>query len=119
MRVLIAVDKTRFDYLIPFSKALSKYNIECKIINDLEIYDDSFFSRKILRWVKEPQRFVKLIKEFNPDIVFTERVSQFSLLVIKKKIPLLIFLRGGLLERIEICKRNHSFICSKKNRTLF
>ncbi len=114
MRVLIAVDKTRFDYLIPFSKALSKYNIECKIVNDLDIYDNSFFSKKILRWIKEPEKFGKLIREFSPDVVFTERVSQFSLLIIKKKIPLLVFLRGDYWKELKFAKETiHSSVQKK------
>ncbi len=27
-----------------------KYNIECKIIDDLEIYDNSKIERRVLRW---------------------------------------------------------------------
>ena len=34
------------------------------------------------------------MNDFNPDIIFTERVSHFSSLVIKTDIPLIIFVRG-------------------------
>lgn len=93
------------------------------MINDLEIYDDSFLTRKILRWIKEPNEFTKLIKEFNPDVVFTERVSHFSLLIIKRKIPLLIFLRGNYWKELKFAKETiYSSIQKKielffKNRT--
>jgi glycosyltransferase involved in cell wall biosynthesis len=95
MRILIAIDKTRFDYLIPFTKALSKYNVECKIIDDLEIYDNSKMSRKIFRWLRTPKKFLYIINEFKPDLIFTERVSHFAKLTLKQKIPLFIFLRGN------------------------
>lgn len=99
------MDKNRFDYLEPFAKALSKQNIECKIINDLEIYDNSLFSKKILRWFYEPKRFKHLIKEFVPDIVFTERTSHFSSLVLKTKIPLIIFIRGDMWMESDLAKK--------------
>lgn len=103
MKMLIAIDKSRFDYLLPFADALSKYGIECKIINDLEIYDDPK-NNKILRWIKTPKKFLGIINEFKPDLVFTERVSHFTTLVTKQKIPLLIFLRGDYWTELNLSK---------------
>ena len=103
MKMLIAIDESRFDYLLPFADALSKYGIECKIINDLEIYDDPK-NNKIFRWIKTPKKFLAIINEFKPDLVFTERVSHFTTLVTKQKIPLLIFLRGDYWTELNLSK---------------
>ena len=94
MKLLIAVDKSRFSHIEQFSSELKKKGIECLVIDDLDIYDNSKFDKRILRWTKTPKKFSKIIDDFSPDLVFTERVSHFSSLIIKKNIPLVIFLRG-------------------------
>lgn len=96
LKILFAIDKNRFEYIQPFAKELSKNNIQCKISDDLGIYDNSFFSKKILRWFFVPKKFKKLINEFSPDFIFTERTSHFSSLVLKTEIPLIIFIRGNM-----------------------
>ena len=94
MKLLIAVDKSRFPHIEQFSEELKKKGIECLVIDDLDIYDDSKFDKRFLRWAKTPKKFSKIIDDFRPDLVFTERVSHFSSLIIKRNIPLVIFLRG-------------------------
>ena len=94
MKLLIAVDKSRFSHIERFSSELEKKGIECLVIDDLDIYDNSKFDKRILRWTKTPKKFSKIIDDFSPDLVFTERVSHFSSLIIKRNIPLVIFLRG-------------------------
>ena len=64
------------------------------MVNDLSIYDHSMFDKKYFRWMKTPEQFTRVITDYKPDMVFTERSSHFSLLTIKSKIPLCIFLRG-------------------------
>jgi len=119
LRLLIAVDKTRFDYLIPFVDILSKYNIKCKIIDDLKIYDNSFFLNKIFRWIKTPKKLHELIEDFNPDVIFTERVSNFSTLILKTKIPLIIFLRGNYWKEIIMAKETIHTSKQKKVKIFF
>ena len=104
MRLLIAIDKTRVKHLAPFVSALSKYNIECKIVDDLEIYDNSVFSKKILRWFNTPSKFNQIIKDYLPNLIFTERTSHFSSLVLKTNIPLIIFVRGNMWIESDIAK---------------
>lgn len=94
MRLLIAVDKARFHNLKQLGDELTRYGIIYKLIDDLDVYDKSRISNKYTRWVKMPKKFQSIINEFKPDIVFTERVSHFSLLVLKSKIPLWIYLGG-------------------------
>jgi len=94
LKLLIAIDKSRFYHIEQFSEELKKKGIECLVIDDLDIYDDSKFDKRFLRWAKTPKKFSKIIDDFRPDLVFTERVSHFSSLIIKRNIPLVIFLRG-------------------------
>lgn len=96
LKVLIAVDKSRFLILKPFVNELIKLGIECKMIDDLDIYSNSILDKKYFRWIKIPKQFSHVITNYNPDLVFTERTSHFSILTIKSKIPLCIFIRGDL-----------------------
>ena len=114
LRLLIAVDKTRVNHLTPFVNALSKYNIECKIIDDLEIYDNSLFSKKILRWFNTPSKFNQIIKDYSPDLIFTERTSHFSSLVLKTNIPLIIFVRGNMWVESDIIKKTEHTSIKRK-----
>ena len=114
LKILIAVDKNRFKYLQPFAKGLLKYNIESKIIDDLEIYDNSLFSKKILRWFNTPSKFNQIIKDYSPDFIFTERTSHFSSLVLKTNIPLIIFIRGNMWIESEIAKKTIHTSLTKK-----
>ena len=101
MKLLIAIDKSRFYHIEQFSEELKKKGIECLVIDDLDIYDDSKFDKRFLRWTKTPKKFSKIIDDFRPDLVFTERVSHFSSLIIKRDIPLVIFLRGDYWKELE------------------
>ena len=93
-KLLLAVDKTRQFYISQFTDALTKKGIDCKIIDDLEIYGDSKLNRRYLRWLSKPKELENIINQFKPNAVFTERVSHFSSLILKYNIPLIIFLRG-------------------------
>jgi len=114
LKLLIAVDKSRFSYLKPFANELSKLGIDCLIVDDLAIYDNSIFDKKYLRWLKTPNKFKQIIVDFKPDLVFTERTSHFGLLVLKAKIPLCIFLRGDPWAESELAKK--TIHTSKINR---
>ena len=99
--MLIAIDKTRFFYLKQFGDALKNYGFECKLIDDLDVYDKKDFFNKYLKWVIVPKKFQEIIQKFKPDVIFTERVSHFSSLVVKLNIPLIIFLRGDYWEEVK------------------
>ena len=94
MKLLIAVDRKRFFLIDQFADELRKKGIECLIIDDLDIYDKDEPGNKYLKWIGTPKKFQKIMNDFKPDIIFTERVSHFSSLVIKTDIPLIIFVRG-------------------------
>ena len=94
MKLLIAVDRKRFFLIAQFADELRKKGIECLVIDDLDIYDKDEPGNKYLKWIGTPKKFQKIMNDFKPDIIFTERVSHFSSLVIKADIPLIIFVRG-------------------------
>ena len=114
MRLLIAVDPTRIIYLKKFCEELSKFSIETKIISEFDIYDDTFSSQKYFKWLQIPNNLKKLIKDFNPDLVFTERVGYFSSCILKLKIPLIIFLRGDYWREINFAKNSPDFSITEK-----
>ena len=103
------MDKSRFTHLKPFVNELSKLGIDCKMVDDLNIYSHSMFDKKYFRWIKTPKQFTHIITNYKPDMVFTERTSHFSLLTIKSKIPLFIFLRGDTWSESKIAKQTMSF----------
>ena len=105
MRLLIAVDKTRFFYMNQFASALKLKGVNCQIIDDLDIYGNSKFGKKYLRWMTTPKKIQNIIDEFKPDLILTERVSHFSSLITKMNIPLIIFLRGNYWHEIKLGKQ--------------
>ena len=66
---------------------------------------NSKFAKKYFRWIKTPNKFQNILTDFKPDFIFTERVSHFSSLVLKTKIPLIIFLRGNFWQEVELGKQ--------------
>lgn len=135
MKLLIATDKTRFYIIKQFADELTKYGIEYKLVDDLDIYDKPGIFDKYRRWLKTPKKFQRIINEFKPDAVFAERYAHFSLLVLKSKIPLWIYLGGdhwtvekhfdeirkvSLLRKIEIWyKRRVYEKCFRKSDIIF
>ena len=116
MRIIFALDKSRFFDINELGVELKKYKIEYFLVNDLDIYDRSFWSNKILKWIKKPKKFFDVVNKIKPDLVFTERTSHFASLAIDKKIPLIIFVRGDIWKKINgKLKIIHQAIKFKKN----
>ena len=109
MRIIFAIDKTRFPYMKELCKELEKYHIEYLLVDDLDIYNKNTIKSKYFRWIKTPKQFNKIIQEFKPDLVITERTSHFAYLVLKKNIPLGIFLRGDLWDEMEQIQKENKF----------
>jgi len=93
LKVLIGGAKSKLFHLKEFGEALTKINIEYKLVEDAKIYN-KFPSRKIKDWFQTKRKFNSLVSEFKPDIVFIDRPSHFGLAVLDSKIPLYIHLRG-------------------------
>ncbi len=80
-------------HLKEFSTALEKQNIEVKLVKDTD-FSRGFPSKKFSEWINGDKKFKKLIKDFNPDVIFTDRQTHFALHSIKTGIPTFILLRG-------------------------
>ncbi|MDC0186955.1 glycosyltransferase family 4 protein [Candidatus Nitrosopelagicus sp.] len=94
MKLLIAYgSRGKLFHLQEFSEALQKENIVVKLVKDTD-YSNGFPSKKISEWFLGNQKFKKLIQEFQPDAIFTDRQSHFALHAIETKIPTFILLRG-------------------------
>ena len=94
MKLLIAYGSLgKLFHLKEFSAELEKQNIQVKLIKDTD-YSNGFPSKKISDWYNGDKKFKKLIKEFKPDAIFTDRQSHFALHSIKTGIPTFILLRG-------------------------
>ena len=94
MKLLIAYGSLgKLFHLKEFSAELEKQNIQVKLIKDSD-YSGGFPSKKISDWYNGDKKFKKLIKEFEPDAIFTDRQSHFALHSIKTGIPTFILLRG-------------------------
>jgi glycosyltransferase involved in cell wall biosynthesis len=93
LRLLIAGSSSKFFHLEEFTRTLKKFDVDTKLVHDVEIYD-SFPTRKIRNWLPNKKKFNQLIAEFKPDAVFIDRQAHFGTAVLEAKIPLFVHLRG-------------------------
>ena len=104
MRLLIAGFGLRYVHLKGFAETLKKYNVDCKVVIDSEIYD-GFPSRKIQNWFQTRKKFNDLIKEFKPDAVFIDRQRHFGIATLKAGIPLFVHLKGDYWKEMDMAKK--------------
>ena len=104
MKLLIITSKPKLSHLEEFGKSLKKFNVEYKLIEDLQ-YIDKF---SILTKHEKMKKFEKLIGEFVPDWVLLDRISELGLKIIEKNIPLLVTIRGDIWEEEKIAKEGNS-----------
>lgn len=102
--MLIAGFGLRYVHLKGFADTLKKYNIECKVVVDSEIYD-GFPSRKIKNWFQTRRKFNNLIKEFKPDAVFIDRQRHFGIAALKAGIPLFVHLKGDYWKEMDMARK--------------
>ena len=100
MRLLIGGAKSKFFHLKELGDALTEFEIEYKLVNDVEIYS-GFPDTKYTRWLDSRSKFKKLVKEFEPDAVLVDRQAHFGLAALKEKIPLFVHLRGDFWSEIK------------------
>ena len=94
MKLLIGYgSRGKYFHLKEFSDELEKQGITVKLVKDTD-YSRGFPSKKISEWFNGDKKFKELIKEFKPDIVFTDRQTHFALHSIKADIPTFVLLRG-------------------------
>lgn len=104
MRLLIGASPSKIFHLKEFVDSLSKFDIECKLVLDHEVYD-GFPSRKITNWFQTRKKFNELVKTFKPNIILIDRQRHFGLAAIKSRIPLFVHVRGDYWEEIEMAKK--------------
>jgi glycosyltransferase involved in cell wall biosynthesis len=104
LRLLIAGFGLRYVHLKGFAETLKKYNVDCKVVIDSEIYD-GFPSRKIQNWFQTRKKFNDLIKEFKPDAVFIDRQRHFGIATLKAGIPLFVHLKGDYWKEMDMAKK--------------
>ena len=93
MKLLIGASSSKIFHLKEFAKKLEEYNIETKVVFDID-YADGFPNRKISKWFSSNKKFKKLLIEFKPDVIFVDRTRHFALEASKTNIPLIVHLRG-------------------------
>jgi len=94
LKLLIAYGSLgKLFHLEEFSKELEKQNVTVKLIKDTD-YSNGFPSKKISEWFNGNKKFKQLIKEFQPNVIFTDRQSHFAIHSIKTGIPTFVLLRG-------------------------
>jgi glycosyltransferase involved in cell wall biosynthesis len=114
MKIILASHLSRFPYMTEFSNVLNAINIDTKIIFDSEI-SDGFPSRKISHWVQSEKKFIDLIQNEKPDLVFLDRPRHLGLACSKHNIPFMVFLRGDFWSEINISsKTNYNSFLKKK-----
>jgi glycosyltransferase involved in cell wall biosynthesis len=86
-----------------FAYTLKKFDVETKLVHDVEIYD-TFPTRKIRNWIPNKKKFNQLINEFKPDAVFIDRQAHFGVATLQAKIPLFVHLRGDYWSEIQWAK---------------
>jgi len=104
LKLLIGASSSKIFHLKEFAKKLEEYNIETKVVFDVD-YADGFPNRKISKWFSSNKKFKKLVKEFEPNVIFVDRTRHFALEASKTNIPLVIHLRGDHWAEIIMAKK--------------
>ncbi len=104
MKLLIGGSSSKKIHLKEFAVALEDLGVRTKVVLDVD-YSDGYPSRKILHWFQKDHKFKKLIKEFQPDIIFIDRQRHFGLSAIKSKIPLVVHLRGDFWKEMKMAEQ--------------
>ncbi|WP_428326187.1 glycosyltransferase family 4 protein [Nitrosopumilus sp.] len=103
MKILIGGSSSKLFHLKEFANALEELGIKTKVVLDVD-YSDGYPSRKISNWIQKDKKFLKLIDEFKPNVIFVDRQRHFGLSAIKSKIPLIIHLRGDFWKEMKLAK---------------
>ncbi len=93
MKILIASAKGKLQYSMEFAQALERLGVEARCVCDRDYYALSEF--KILKYLPFP-KLLKLIKQFNPDITFTDVPFYTAHMAKLQTRPLVVFLRGDM-----------------------
>ena len=96
-----------------FSRYLTKFGVECKVINTNDIMGKSL-TKKIHRYVRNRilGHFNVLIKDFEPDVIMTDGLDYLGLAALKSDIPLIVRLGGDYWTETKAAREtsDHSFL---------
>ena len=81
----------KYFHLKDFGDSLRKHNVDYKLVNELD-YFIGFPTKSLRKYFSSKKKLNKLISEFEPDAVLVDRQSNFGLEIIKRGIPLFVFL---------------------------
>lgn len=104
IKIIIGASPSKIFHLQEFTKTLTKFNVDCRLVLDYQIYD-GFPSRKITNWFQTRRKFKELVKTFKPDVILIDRQRHFGLAAIKSRIPLFVHVRGDYWEEMIMAKR--------------
>ena len=87
-----------------FCTELSKFGVECKLINDATVADRSL--QKIHKWKQSMKNFDRLIDDFNPHAVLSGP-GHLGMAALKSNIPFIAYLVGDVWREVEGAGRLH------------
>ena len=103
MKLLIGGSPSKFFHLKEFGEELKKFDVECRLVVDTDIYA-GFPSRRVTEWFQNKNKFKKLVSDFKPDAIFVDRQTNFGLAALEFNIPLLVHLRGDYWSESKMAK---------------
>lgn len=106
-RLLIISDKPRFDHLKKFSYELEKLNFQTQLIYDLD-YLEKFRTNIFSKNKDKRNNFLKLLRDFKPDLILFDRFSNLFEILIEEKFPYWILLRGNIWEEQFWAKKTYN-----------
>lgn len=102
MRLLVQRNVSRF------AESLSKFGIECKVVENHQMNDRSY--RHIHLWRRFTKEFNNLIDDFKPDAILSSP-SDFGSAALRSNIPLIVYLHGNYWREEETKRRiNRTFL---------
>jgi len=113
VRLLIGGSPSKKFHLKELQDNLILLGVETKLVIDTEIYE-GFPSRNLKKWFQTTKKIKKLISDFKPDAIIVDRQRNFTKIVSKFKIPLIIHLRGDYWSEIEWAKKTSYTSIPKK-----
>lgn len=113
LKLLIGANSSRLPYLDDLARSLVKFDIVCKIVDDVNY--DGYPSTNFKSWFDADKKFKKLVLDFRPDVILADRVRGFALRSVNSKIPTLIYLRGDYWSEVKWAKEttHKSFVRRK------
>lgn len=99
MRLLIGASPHRLPYVGRLAGSLSGLGVECRTVDDSGY--DGYPGSDVGSWLGSGRRFGRLVSDFGPDVILSDRVRGFAHKAVNSGIPTVIHLRGDYWEGID------------------